>query len=455
MEAIFMDGNKAARGNNILADEIRDLFSSRWGFIVACIGSAVGMGNIWMFPYRVGAFGGAAFLVAYILIVVAIGFIGVAGEMTLGRGTGEGPLGAFRKAMEARGNPKLGEFIGLVPVIGQLGTAIGYSVVMAWVIRFLAGAVTGGAYRAEDIGAYFGALASGFGCVPWHSLTLAIAFYIMLAGISKGIERINRFMMPAFFVLFMVLAVRALTLPGAEDGLRYLFNPKWESLLEPRTWVFALGQAFFSLSIAGGGTVVYGSYLAKGENIVKSAALVAVFDTLAAFLAALVIIPSVFAFGMDPAAGPSLMFITMPAVFRQMPMGQIFMVIFFVAVLFAGMTSLVNLFESPIEALQGKFNFSRAKAVGFVALVSVAVGLFIEGIVGEWMDIVTIYIVPLGAVLAAILLWWALGTKWARTEAETGMDKPLGSWFEPMGKYVFCGITIVVYILGVFYGGIG
>jgi NSS family neurotransmitter:Na+ symporter len=451
-----MDDKKShQQQDDILSDEIRDLFSSRWGFILACIGSAVGMGNIWMFPYRVGSFGGAAYIVAYIIMVIVIGFTGVVGEMTFGRGTGEGPLGAFRKAMETRGNPKLGEAIGLIPVIGQLGVGIGYSVVIAWIIRFLAGSVTGSAYAAEDSGAYFGAIASSFGCIPWHLIALALTFYIMVAGVSKGIERINKFMMPAFFVLFIILAVRALTLPGAGEGVKYLFSPKWDSLLDPRTWVFALGQAFFSLSIGGGGTVVYGSYLSKKENIVKSASLVAIFDTLAALLAALVVIPSVFAFGMDPAAGPPLMFITMPAVFKQMPMGQAFMVIFFIAVLFAGVTSLVNLFESPIEALQSKFKFSRSKAVATIAVIAVAVGIFIEGIVGEWMDIVTIYIVPLGAVCAALLLWWVFGTKWARAEAETGMDKPLGAWFEPMGKYVFCGITIVVYILGVFYGGIG
>jgi NSS family neurotransmitter:Na+ symporter len=451
-----MDENKVTRENgDVLGGEIRDIFSTRWGFILACIGSSVGMGNIWMFPYRVGAFGGATFIVAYILMVIVIGFIGVVGEMIFGRGTGEGPLGAFRKAMETRGNPKLGEAIGFIPVIGQLGVAIGYSVVMAWIIRFLVGSLTGSAYDAENGGAYLGSIATSFGCIPWHLAALALSFYITVAGVSKGIERINRFMTPAFFALFLILAVRALTLPGAEEGVKYLSNLKWESLRDPRMWVFALGQAFFSLSIGGGGTVVYGSYLDKKENIISSAAFVVVFDMFAAILAALVIIPSVFAFGMDPAAGPPLMFIIMPEVFRQMPMGRVFMVIFFIAVLFAGITSLVNLFESPIEALQSKFKFTRAKAVSLVALISVAVGIFIEGLVGEWMDIVTIYIVPMGAVCAAILLWWVLGTKWARKEAEIGVDKPLGSWFEPMGKYVFCGITIVIYILGVFYGGIG
>lgn len=435
--------------------KMRDNFRSRWGFILACIGSAVGMGNIWMFPYRVGELGGAAFLIAYFVMILVIGYIGVIGEMTLGRGTGEGPLGAFRIALERRGHPRLGETIGLIPVIGQLGVAIGYSVVMAWIIRFLVGSINGSAYNADDGGAYFGAIASNFGCIPWHLIALTVTFCIMVSGISNGIEKINKVMMPAFFILFIVLAVRAVTLPGAGDGVQYLFKPRWDSFCDPRTWVFALGQAFFSLSIGGGGTVVYGSYLGRKENIISSAAYVAVFDTLAAMLAALVIIPSVFAFGMNPAAGPPLMFITMPEVFRMMPAGRLFMILFFIAVLFAGTTSLINLFESPIEALQSKFKLSRGGAVGVVALVAVAVGIFIEGIVGEWMDVVTIYIVPLGAVCAALMLWWALGGRWARAEAERGREAPLGRWFEPLGKYVFCGVTMVVYILGIFYGGIG
>lgn len=433
----------------------RDGFQSKWGFILACIGSAVGMGNIWMFPYRVGAFGGFAFLIPYFIFVALIGFIGVIGEMTFGRGTGQGPLGAFRIAMESKGHPKVGEAIGLIPVIGQLGVGIGYSCVMGWIIRFLVGSVTGSAIKAEDSGAYFGAIAGPFSNIPWHLVAIAVTFIIMALGIAAGIEKANKVMIPLFYVLFIILAIRAATLPGAGEGYKYLFTMKWEFLADPRTWVFALGQAFFSLSIGGGGTVVYGSYLKKDVDIISSARRVAIFDTLAAMLAAIVIIPSVFAFGMDPAAGPPLMFITMPMVFKQMPFGQLFMIIFFVAVLFAGLTSLVNLFESPIEALQSKFKFSRGKAVGTVAAIAVIVGLCIEGIVGEWMDVVSIYVVPLGAICAALLLWWALGKAWARKEAETGKAKPLGKWFEPMGKYLFCGVTILVYILSIFFGGIG
>ena len=436
--------------------ETRDTFNSKFGFILACVGSAVGMGNIWLFPYRVGQFGGAAFLIPYFIFVILIGFTGVIGEMAFGRAMGTGPLGSFKKAMEMRGK-KHGDLIGLIPVLGSLGIAIGYSVVVGWILKFTIGALTGGLMNAPDSGAYFGAIAGPYGSIGWHIAGLAITLIVMVAGIAAGIEKVNKVMMPAFFAMFLILAVRVAFLPGAMDGYIYLFSPKWEFLGDPKTWVYALGQAFFSLSLAGSGTLVYGSYLKKSEDIVNSAVYVAIFDTIAAMLAALVIIPSVFAFKMDPAAGPPLMFITMPEIFKQMPGGTIFVAVFFIAVLFAGITSLVNLFETPIEALQERFKFSRAKAVATVGIAAIAVGIFIEdgGVLGTWMDVVSIYVIPLGALLAGIMFFWVCGPKFAREQAQLGRAQKIGGWFDPMSRYVFVGLTIFVYIAGIFYGGIG
>lgn len=436
--------------------ETRDSFNSKFGFILACVGSAVGMGNIWLFPYRVGQFGGAAFLIPYFLFVILIGFTGVIGEMAFGRAMGTGPLGAFKKAMKMRGKEH-GDLIGLIPVVGSLGIAIGYSVVVGWILRFTVGALTGALINAPDSGAYFGMIAGKFGSVGWHFAALVLTFLIMTAGISAGIEKINKFMMPAFFAMFLILAIRVFFLPGSSAGYTYLFTPEWNALKDPKTWVFALGQAFFSLSLAGSGTLVYGSYLKKSEDIVNSAVMVSIFDTMAAILAAMVIIPSVFAFNMDPAAGPPLMFITMPEIFKQMPAGRLFSSIFFIAVLFAGVTSLVNLFEAPIESLQERFNFSRSKAVITVGIIGAAVGVFIEDgdILGMWMDVVSIYIIPLGALLAGIMFYWVCGPEFAREQVQIGRDKQLGAWFEPTSRYLFVGLTIIVYIMGIFYGGIG
>ena len=438
----------------------RDQFRSRLGFIIACIGSAVGMGNIWMFPYRTGTFGGAAFLIPYFIFVVLLGFSGVIGEMAFGRGMKTGPMGAFTRAMELRFGKKgriPGKLIGAVPVIGSLGIAIGYSVVVGWFLKYLFAAVTGTLIKVEDMGAYFSELAVDFGSVGWQLLGLGITFIIMILGVTRGIEKMNKVMMPVFFLFFVILLVRVVTLPGAIEGFQYMFVPQWEQLGNVKTWVYALGQAFFSLSLAGSGTIVYGSYLKKDADVVSCAKNVAFFDTCAALLAGMVVIPAVFAFGMDVSSGPPLMFITLPVVFQQMPFGGVFAVIFFVAVLFAAITSLMNLFETPIEALENQLKISRGAAVTVIALISAVVGIFIESgdSVGAWMDAVSIYIIPLGALLAGIMFFWVCPKGYAREQVEMGREKSLGKWFEPVTRYVFVGITLVVYVLGIFFGGIG
>lgn len=434
----------------------RDQFRTRMGFIVACVGSAVGMGNIWMFPYRAGKYGGAAFLIPYFIFVILLGFSGVIGEMAFGRLMKTGPTGAFDRAMAMRGK-RGGRLIGLIPVLGSLGIAIGYSVVVGWFLKYLFAAVSGSLGQVEDMGAYFSALSGNFGSVGWHLLGLALTFLIMLCGVSGGIEKMNKLMMPLFFVFFLILLFRVATLPGAAEGYRYLFIPRWELLGNVQTWVYALGQAFFSLSLAGSGTIVYGSYLKDDVDVVSCARNVAFFDTCAALLAGMVVIPAVFAFGLDVAAGPPLMFITLPAVFNQMPAGRLFSVIFFVAVLFAAVTSLMNLFETPIEALQDQLGLSRKAAVAVVAFCAAAVGIFIESAdaVSVWMDAVSIYVIPLGALLAAIMFFWLCPKGFAREQVQKGREKKLGAWFEPVTRYLFVGLTFGVYVLGILFGGIG
>lgn len=432
-----------------------DKFNNKWGFVISCIGSSVGMANIWMFPYRAGEFGGAAFLIPYIIFVVLIGFTGVIGEMAFGRAMQSGPLGAFKKAFEMR-NSKIGTFIGLIPVIGSLGIAIGYSVIIGWILKFLADSIAGSIVSTEDPVAVFSALSGEFGSIPWHLLGLILVLVCMSFGISRGIEKVNKVMMPAFFVLFLFLAVRVFFLEGAAPGYSYLFKPDWSAMANPQTWVYAMGQAFFSLSLAGSGTVVYGSYLKSDVDVVSSAKYVAFFDTFAAILAGLVIIPAVFAYGMEPNSGPGLLFITIPSVIRSIPFGQAFAVIFFLAVLFAGVTSLMNLLESPVEALQKRLGWSRISAITLVGIVTAGVGVFVEGgLLSPWMDSISIYVIPLGALLAGITMFWVCGKTFARNAVQLGRIRKLGKWFEPMTKYVFCGVAVLVYILGIFFGGIG
>ncbi len=260
---------------------------------------------------------------------------------------------------------------------------------------------------------YFSQATGHFGSVPWHFMVVAITMAVLVGGVLKGIEKVNRIMMPAFFILFIIIAVRVFFLDGALAGYEYLLIPRWELLLKPETWVMAMGQAFFSLSITGSGMIIYGSYLDKKEDIPKATMTTALLDTVAALLAGFAIIPAVFAFQMDPASGPPLMFITLPKVFAQIPAGRWVAVLFFLSVLFAGITSLVNMFEVCAEAVQTHLHFSRKKAVFMVGSLVFLVGLFIEyePYMGSWMDMITIYVVPFGAVLCAIMIYWVLGSE--------------------------------------------
>lgn len=232
--------------------------------------------------------------------------------------------------------------------------------------------------------------------MPWHLAVVLLTVLFLVSGIIKGIEKVNKVMMPAFFLLFIVIAVRVGFLDGASEGYKYLFIPQWEALLNPTTWVMAMGQAFFSLSITGSGMIIYGSYLSKTEDIPHASALTALLDTAAALVAGMAVIPAVFAFGLDPQAGPPLIFITLPKVFAQMPAGRLFAVLFFLSVLFAGVTSLINMLEVCSEAVQRQFGLGRTPAVLLTGAAVFAVGLFIEyePYTGSWMDVITIYIVP-------------------------------------------------------------
>lgn len=431
-------------------------FTSSFGFVLACVGSAVGLGNIWMFPYRLGEYGGAAFLIPYIFFIALFGFVGLSAEFAIGRRVGTGTLGSYAHCWESRKMGTAGKILGWIPLLGSLGIAIGYSVIIGWVVRFLIGSVTNTVLE-QDSARYFGEVTKWMGNVPFHLIVIAITILVLLLGAATQIEKANKILMPLFFLLFAILAVRVAFLPGASEGYKFLFVPKWEALANVDTWVMAMGQAFFSMSITGSGMIVYGSYLSKKEDIPKASMQTAVFDTIAAMLSALAIMPAVFAFGIEPTAGPSLMFITIPNIFKQMPFGRVFAVIFFLSVCFAGITSLINMFEAVIESWQHKFRLKRNHAVLLCGGITLLVGLFLEeeARVGTWMDFITIIVVPFGAVLGAISIYYILGFDKIKEELETGREKPLPKLFKPAAKYIYVPLSIIVFILGLIYKGIG
>jgi len=437
----------------------RDSFNNKWGFILACIGSAVGMGNIWMFPTRVSMYGGGSYLIPYFIFVALIGFTGVIGEMSFGRATKSGPVDAFGYACETKNKRKLGEAIGFIPVLGALAMAIGYTVVMGWILKYMIGAFTGKTLASADtegFAASFGSMASAFGNNVWQIVALVIGIIILMFGVGRGIEKANKIMMPVFFILFAVLGIYVAFQPGAIEGYKYIFRVDPKAFADPKTWIFALGQAFFSLSVAGNGTLIYGSYLSDNEDIPAAAGRVALFDTIAALLAALVIIPAMATTGAQlNQGGPGLMFIFLPALFKSMPGGYIVAIIFFVAVFMAGLSSLINLYEAPIATIQEKLHLGRKASCAIIAVIALVISICIQGIVSGWMDILSIYICPLGAGLAGIMFFWVCGKKYVETQVNTGRDKKLTDKFYPICKYIFCPICFLVLILGIVLGGIG
>lgn len=429
-------------------------FTSSLGFVLAAVGSAVGMGNIWLFPYRVGQYGGGAFLVPYFIFVALFSYVGLSGEFALGRLTGTGAMGSLDHVLKSR-DKKGGKLLGIIPLLGVLGIAIGYSVVVGWVLRYTAGAATGAILNSDAQG-FFDALAVNFGSIPWHLIAVAFTVVILIFGVASGIEKLSKFMMPAFFILFLIIAVRVAFLPGAVEGYLYLLRPDWSYLLNPETWVMAMGQAFFSLSINGAGMLIYGSYMKKDENILRHAGMTALLDTLAALLAGFAIIPAVFAFGIDPTSGPSLMFVTLPQVFAQMPGGQIFALLFFVSVFFAGITSLMNMLEACGEALSSTGKLSRRAATLIVGVVTFVPGLFLESLagMGGWMDLITIYVSPFGALLVAVCIYFVLRTDTIKDELALGGKGRPGVFFTVTARF-YVLVAAAVWVLGIYYGGIG
>lgn len=427
-------------------------FKSTVGFVLACVGSAVGMGNIWMFPYRLGQYGGAAFLIPYLIFIALFGLVGLSAEFALGRMAKTGTLGAYAYCWKN----KFGKYIGWLPLLGSLGIAIGYSVILGWVFRSIQGVLTS-ELLTNDIPAFFTNMTQSFSNVPCHFLVLFVTCLLLFTSATNAIEKVNKVLMPAFFILFIILAIRVSLFNGAIEGYKFLFVPKWEYLLNKETWIMAMGQAFFSLSITGSGMIVYGAYLKDDVDIPKASMQTAIFDTIAAMLAALAIMPAVFSFGIDPVSGPSLMFLTLPEVFKQMPLGNFFALFFFISVAFAGITSLINMLEAVCESWQNRFHISRKKAVLLCGIITFIVSVCIENgdIVGKWMDVVTIYIIPFAALLGAITIYYILGWNALKQELDKGRKKPVGPTFKFLGKYVYVFLAIIILILGILYNGIG
>ena len=437
-------------------EQQRETFSSKMGFVMACIGSAIGLGNIWMFPYRLGRYGGAAFLIPYFIFVLILGTTGLIIEFAFGRGFGGGSMVGIVCVFREKGK-RGGRVAGALPAIGLAGIFMFYNIVIGWILKYFFLSVTGKLGKI-DKNTYFDSFAGTKQSVPWDMLAIILTVAVISMGVTKGIERINKIIMPALFLIFAALAVRSLTLPGAMEGVKFLLQPDWSCLQRVDTWIMALGQAFFTVSINGCGMVVYGSYLKKEYNIPKLALTTAVLDTAAALLASFVIMPAVFAFQVDVNAGPPLLFMTMPKIFEQMPGGSLIAVAFFLSLIFAAISSSINMLEGVTEAIISHTKTGRKKAVVMVgavmAVLSLPLNLSMTAF-DNFTNLITVVISPLMVILVLFVFLYMHGEQEALAEINTGAEKKLGKKFIAFAKYVFMAVTVLVVVLGIAYGGIG
>lgn len=425
-------------------------FSSRLGLILSAVGSAVGMANIWGFPYKFQE-GGLVFLLFYILFAGIFSYVGLSSEFAVGRMAKTGTLGAYDHAFKSK-NKNIGRFIGYIPLIGTFLIAVGYSIIVAYVLKGFIDSLTGEIFlKSSDI--WFESFASREHSVVIYHILIIIITLLTCFGGASSIEKTNKIMMPTFFILFLVLAIKVATLPHALDGYKNMFayNP---DNLNIRTIVNAMGQAFFSLAITGSGMIVVGAYIDKDEDIVESSVQTGFLDTMAGLISSCVMIPVVSVFAMDKLAGPALLFVSLPTILNNIRFGRIFAIILYLAVVFAGISSLQNMFEVIAESMTHRFEKLTRKTVFIsLGLLVFLLGINLETIdsFGPYMDIVSIYIIPIGASIGAITWFYVLQKDKLLAEINLSAKRNYGQKWYKIGKYVYVPIAITITILALVF----
>lgn len=407
-------------------------FATRMGAIAAAVGSAVGLGNIWRFPYEAGANGGGAFIFVYICCILVMGIPVILSEFIIGRSTHSNMKAALRKLSPG----KKYYLFTYVCILGSFVVIGFYSVVCGWIIEYLYQALMGNlsGHTPQQYGDMFTALVTNpWRCVGWTLLFLVFNFIVMSRGIEKGIERVASIMMPLLFVILIIFCTKSLFMPGAGKGLKFLFYPDF-SALTLRGVLDAFGQSFLSLSIGISCLVTYSSYFKDDTSLAKDATTVAVLDTLVAILSGVMIFPAVFSFGMEPTAGPRLIFEVLPGIFQQMTGGYFWALLFFLLVFFASLTSTISLSEIPITFMIEEHKISRPRAIFWTALLTIVLAV-VASLSFNVLDDVKLFgmsifdlmdysasnvFMLLGGLFTAVYVGWILDRKVVRDQLTNG-----------------------------------
>ncbi len=442
----------------------RSSFTGRIGFVLAAAGSAVGLGNIWRFPYLAAKYGGGMFLLTYVLLAVTFGFTLMIAEIAIGRKTGLSAIGAFKK-LDRRFS-----FVGYLAAIVPIIILPYYSVIGGWVTKYLVAFVTGNGSLAAGEGYFDAFIANPTEPLLWFALFIGVTALIVLFGVEKGVETVSKFMMPILVVLAVGIAVYVMFIPGAMEGVLYYITPDF-SHFSLTGVVAAMGQLFYSMSLAMGIMITYGSYMKKEVNLETSVHQIEIFDTGIAFFAGLMIIPVLFAFpgenGPNLGQGPGLMFITLPKVFESMAGGPVIGTVFFLLVLFAALTSSISLMETIVSILQDKLHWNRRLTCAIVLLGSFLLGIPSAIGYGAWSDVTVIgmqfldffdfisnsVIMPIVALLTAIFVGYFLKPQSIADEVEISGKFHSRKLFDVTIKYIapiFLVIILVSSVLGAF-----
>lgn len=439
-------------------DKKRGSFSNKMGFVLAAAGSAVGLGNLWRFPYLAAKYGGGIFLLVYLILAVTLGFTLMITEIAIGRKTGLSAIGAF-KALDKRFN-----FVGYLACVVPFIITPYYCVIGGWVVKYFAAFLTGQGSAAAGDEYFNGFISQATAPVFWFALYILLTAVVVIFGVEKGIEKASRIMMPLLIVLIIGVSIFCITRPGAGAGVKYYLLPDF-SRFSATTVLAAMGQLFYSMSLAMGIMITYGSYMKKDSSLEQSVRQIEVFDTVVAFLAGLMIIPSVFVFsGGDEAAlgkGPSLMFVTLPKVFESMSFGGVIGAAFFLLVLFAALTSSISLMETNVSIVRDKFGWSRKKSTLIITLYVLILGSIVSlgfgplsfiKIIGlgllDFFDFLSnSVLMPIVAILTCVCIGHFIGSKTVEDEVEINGPFKVKKFYRVMLKWIapICLVLILIF----------
>jgi neurotransmitter:Na+ symporter, NSS family len=432
-------------------------FSSS-GFILAAIGSSVGLGNMWKFPYITGENGGGAFFLLFIVCLLVIGMPILLAELTVGRGGRGSASSSFRNLSKV----KYWSGFGILSVVGAFMILSFYSVVAGWTLHYTVLAFSGSLSAGTDFQGAFLSFNASWLPVLWHCVVIVVCLWVVLRGISGGIEKFNKYLIPMMLLILLVLMGRAVSLPGAMEGVRFFLQPDF-SKLNAQSALIALGHAFFSLSLGMGTMLTYGAYVRREQSLGNAAAAIGAGDLAYALIAGMIIFPTTFAYGLDPAQGPGLVFMALPVAFAAMPLGSFFGGLFFLLLSIAAVTSAVSLLEVPVAFAMERWGWSRRKSTVLnaiaVFIVGIPAALSIEGPLKDvvfagrtffdWLDFVASNILlPLGGLVVTLFVGYA----WKKAQEESGLK---GFWLKLwmlLIRYVapIMVIFVFLYSVGVF-----